>query len=289
MRRLTTLAPEELMTEAKTLGAPYDLVRWVAKQGRLPVPNFSAGGIATPADAALMMRLGAEGIFVGSGVFKKPQKVAESVPNFEVAALVWVAVGLLALLGALSLAEVAVLFPRAGGNYVFLREGYGRMAGFLFGWVEFWIIRSASLAALATIFTESLHDVLRETIGAMSEARNIELSPIFARSGGVDLVVMPAVRKSHQFAEVVGEPMGGVGQVDEAVLDGGGLGVKAHNLVAAGLVARDLRDTLLEEFLDKLRPGGFVVNQDNRRRKHFILSANLAFEVGVPELFAENV
>src|SRR6266481_417592 len=102
------------------------------------------------------------GTVIGSGVFKKPQEVAANVPNFGVAALVWVAVGLLALLGALSLAEVAVLFPRAGGNYVFLREGYGRMAGFLFGWVEFWIIRSASLAALATIFTESFHDVLIE-------------------------------------------------------------------------------------------------------------------------------
>ncbi len=70
IRRLTTLAPEELMTEAKTLGAPYDLVRWVAANGRLPVPNFSAGGIATPADAALMMQLGAEAVFVGSGIFK---------------------------------------------------------------------------------------------------------------------------------------------------------------------------------------------------------------------------
>ncbi|MGH7278655.1 MAG: pyridoxal 5'-phosphate synthase lyase subunit PdxS [Candidatus Rokuibacteriota bacterium] len=70
IRRLTMLQPEELMTEAKTLGAPYDLVRWVARHGRLPVPNFSAGGIATPADAALMMQLGAEAVFVGSGIFK---------------------------------------------------------------------------------------------------------------------------------------------------------------------------------------------------------------------------
>jgi len=70
MRRLTTLSPEELMTEAKTLGAPYELVRWVARTGKLPVPNFSAGGIATPADAALMMQLGAEAVFVGSGIFK---------------------------------------------------------------------------------------------------------------------------------------------------------------------------------------------------------------------------
>ena len=101
------------------------------------------------------------GTVIGSGVFKKPQVVAESVPYFGLAALAWILVGLLAFFGALSLAEVAVLFPRAGGNYVFLREGYGRLAGFLWGWVEFCIIRSASLAALATIFAESLSDILR--------------------------------------------------------------------------------------------------------------------------------
>src|SRR3989449_4461660 len=70
MRGVTTLSPEELMTEAKNLGAPYELVRWVARAGKLPVPNFSAGGIATPADAALMMQLGAGAVFVGSGIFK---------------------------------------------------------------------------------------------------------------------------------------------------------------------------------------------------------------------------
>src|SRR6185503_17120404 len=70
IRRLTLLGDEELMTEAKNLGAPYEIVRWVAKSGHLPVPNFSAGGIATPADAALMMQLGAEAVFVGSGIFK---------------------------------------------------------------------------------------------------------------------------------------------------------------------------------------------------------------------------
>ncbi|MCC7138492.1 MAG: pyridoxal 5'-phosphate synthase lyase subunit PdxS [Planctomycetes bacterium] len=70
MRRLTTLRPEELMRTAKDLGAPYELVRLVAQTGRLPVPNFAAGGIATPADAALMMSLGAESVFVGSGIFK---------------------------------------------------------------------------------------------------------------------------------------------------------------------------------------------------------------------------
>ena len=70
IRRLQTLAPEERMAEAKTLGAPYDLVCKVAELGRLPVPNFAAGGVATPADAALMMQLGAEAVFVGSGIFE---------------------------------------------------------------------------------------------------------------------------------------------------------------------------------------------------------------------------
>jgi len=81
MKRLTTLGPEELMTEAKNLGAPYELVRWIARTGKLPVPNFSAGGIATPADAALMMQLGAEAVFVGSGIFKSsdPAKRAKAI------------------------------------------------------------------------------------------------------------------------------------------------------------------------------------------------------------------
>jgi pyridoxal 5'-phosphate synthase pdxS subunit len=70
MKQLTVLGKEELVHEAKNLGAPLDLVEWVAEHGRLPVPNFSAGGIATPADAALVMNLGAEAVFVGSGIFK---------------------------------------------------------------------------------------------------------------------------------------------------------------------------------------------------------------------------
>src|ERR1700728_4328418 len=70
MKHLTILGKEELVHEAKNLGAPLDLVEWVAEHGKLPVPNFSAGGIATPADAALVMQLGAEAVFVGSGIFK---------------------------------------------------------------------------------------------------------------------------------------------------------------------------------------------------------------------------
>jgi pyridoxal 5'-phosphate synthase pdxS subunit len=70
MKQLTVLGKEELAREAKNLQAPLELVEWVAQHGKLPVPNFSAGGIATPADAALVMQLGAEAVFVGSGIFK---------------------------------------------------------------------------------------------------------------------------------------------------------------------------------------------------------------------------
>jgi pyridoxal 5'-phosphate synthase pdxS subunit len=70
IRRLKSMAPEELMKAAKEMGAPYELVKEVAQLGRLPVVNFAAGGIATPADAALMMQLGMDGVFVGSGIFK---------------------------------------------------------------------------------------------------------------------------------------------------------------------------------------------------------------------------
>jgi pyridoxal 5'-phosphate synthase pdxS subunit len=81
VRKLTVLSQEELMSEAKELRAPYDLVKWVAENGRLPVVLFTAGGIATPADAALMMQLGADGVFVGSGIFKsaEPGRRAEAI------------------------------------------------------------------------------------------------------------------------------------------------------------------------------------------------------------------
>ena len=81
MRRIHSMGREELMAVAKNLGAPYDLVVYVHEHGKLPVPNFSAGGIATPADAALMRQLGAEAVFVGSGIFKSedPAKRAKAI------------------------------------------------------------------------------------------------------------------------------------------------------------------------------------------------------------------
>jgi pyridoxal 5'-phosphate synthase pdxS subunit len=81
IRRLGTVGHEQLMAEAKQLGAPFELVAWVSQHGKLPVPNFAAGGISTPADAALMRQLGAEALFVGSGIFKSsnPPLVAKAI------------------------------------------------------------------------------------------------------------------------------------------------------------------------------------------------------------------
>lgn len=81
VRRVQNTPKEELMTIAKEIGAPYDLILYVHKHGRLPVVNFAAGGVATPADAALMMQLGSDGVFVGSGIFKSadPEKRAKAI------------------------------------------------------------------------------------------------------------------------------------------------------------------------------------------------------------------
>jgi pyridoxal 5'-phosphate synthase pdxS subunit len=89
IRRLGALREEELYSEAKELRAPHELVRWVAENGRLPVVTFTAGGIATPADAALCMQLGADGVFVGSGIFKssdpstRAKAIVEATTHFE--------------------------------------------------------------------------------------------------------------------------------------------------------------------------------------------------------------
>lgn len=86
IRRLAGMREDELMAEARDMQAPYELVTWVAKEGRLPVVNFAAGGVATPADAALMMQLGAEGVFVGSGIFKSDDPPARAGAIVEAAA-----------------------------------------------------------------------------------------------------------------------------------------------------------------------------------------------------------
>ncbi|WP_209125783.1 pyridoxal 5'-phosphate synthase lyase subunit PdxS [Alkalihalobacillus sp. BA299] len=81
IRKIVSMSTDELMTEAKNTGAPYEILLQIQKEGKLPVVNFAAGGVATPADAALMMQLGADGVFVGSGIFKSdnPEKFARSI------------------------------------------------------------------------------------------------------------------------------------------------------------------------------------------------------------------
>jgi len=89
IRRLTSLSTDELYEAAKELRVPYELAKFVHDNGKLPVVNFAAGGVATPADAALMMQLGAEGVFVGSGIFKSgnPEKraraIVQAVTNYK--------------------------------------------------------------------------------------------------------------------------------------------------------------------------------------------------------------
>ena len=114
VRRLGALDPDELYTEAKKLAAPLELVRWVAEQGRLPVVTFTAGGIASPADAALCMQLGADGVFVGSGIFKsgdpslRAKAIVEATTHFRDAdILARVSVGLGEAMVGISAASIA--------------------------------------------------------------------------------------------------------------------------------------------------------------------------------------
>jgi len=94
IRKITSMSKDELFEEAKQLQVPYDLIQYVNENGKLPVVNFAAGGVATPADAALMMQLGAEGVFVGSGIFKSgdPEKraaaIVQAVTNYTDAKLI---------------------------------------------------------------------------------------------------------------------------------------------------------------------------------------------------------
>lgn len=121
IRELSACRPDELNEAAKRLGAPLDLVRAVAAQGSLPVVNFAAGGIATPADAALMMQLGAEGVFVGSGIFKsgnparRAAAIVQAVTNFGDAALIaGVSEGLGEAMVGINEAEIELIMAERG-------------------------------------------------------------------------------------------------------------------------------------------------------------------------------
>ncbi|MGQ9627230.1 MAG: pyridoxal 5'-phosphate synthase lyase subunit PdxS [Anaerolineae bacterium] len=124
IRRLQNMAPEELMAAAKDLGAPYELVVEVAKLGRLPVVNFAAGGVATPADAALMMQLGMDGVFVGSGIFKssdparRAKAIVEAVTHYnEPAIIAEVSRGLGEAMPGLEIAQIPAAELMAGRGW----------------------------------------------------------------------------------------------------------------------------------------------------------------------------
>src|SRR5918994_7647365 len=94
------------------------------------------------------------GITIGSGIFRTPAVIAERVPDPVLMLSVWLLGGLISLCGALSVAELAAALPQTGGWYVYLRESWGRLAGFLFGWSELVLIRASSAGAIATVFSE---------------------------------------------------------------------------------------------------------------------------------------
>ena len=113
IKRLTTMNQDELMAASKDMGAPFDLIQQVAKSGKLPVPNFAAGGIATPADASLMMQLGAETVFVGSGIFAsedpppRAKAIVDSVAYYKDASkLVEISTGLKSAMKGLDMSEI---------------------------------------------------------------------------------------------------------------------------------------------------------------------------------------
>jgi amino acid transporter len=118
---------------------------------------------AATADAKLVRRLGfwssiglVIGITIGSGIFRTPAVIATRVPDPTLMLAVWILGGLISLCGALSVAELAASFPRTGGLFVYLREGWGRLPGFLFGWSELVLIRGSATAAISTVFSEYL-------------------------------------------------------------------------------------------------------------------------------------
>ena len=96
------------------------------------------------------------GAVIGSGIFLKPLSVAQALPSEAWIHVMWIGLGLVCLFGAFAYAELGAMFPEAGGQYAFLREGWGRMVAFLYGWTFFWVINAGTIAALALGFAENL-------------------------------------------------------------------------------------------------------------------------------------
>ncbi|MFO0905261.1 MAG: amino acid permease [Pirellulales bacterium] len=134
------------------------------------------------------------GAVIGAGVFFKARVIAQSVGRMDLVILVWVVCGLVSLCGALAVAELAAAIPHAGGQYVYLRRAYGPLAGFLWGWTEFWVLRTGSIAALAVTFATSLSSAvspwLATAAGDGGEASHVwlERSVAIAAIGALTVV-----------------------------------------------------------------------------------------------------
>lgn len=127
------------------------------------------------------------GAVIGSGVFFKANIIARSVGRMDLVVLVWVVCGLVSFSGALALAELAAAIPHAGGQYVYLRRAYGPLSGFLWGWTEFWVLRTGSIAALAVIFATAFRQSLADWLtGAVSSSPTAGAGDIVSL-GGVEL------------------------------------------------------------------------------------------------------
>jgi APA family basic amino acid/polyamine antiporter len=138
-----------------------------------PSPAPSAGGLRPVLGLVTAIAI-VVGATIGSGIFRAPKQVAISTGgSVGLILALWIVCGIVNLCGALTLAELAAMYPRAGGTYVFLREGYGRMWAFLWAWAEFWVVRSGSIAALAVAMTFSLLGLV--------EGAGIQLTPDAAR------------------------------------------------------------------------------------------------------------
>src|SRR3954464_7485295 len=109
------------------------------------------------------------GSVIGSGIFIVPARIATNVPYLGGIALVWVVGGLFSLAGALTLAELSAMLPQAGGPYVYLREAYGRLPAFLFGWAEFLVNRTGSMATLAAAFARYFAQIVPAPAGVRAE------------------------------------------------------------------------------------------------------------------------
>lgn len=170
------------------------------------------------------------GAVIGAGVFFKANIIARSVGRLDLVVLVWIVCGVVSLCGALALAELAAAIPHAGGQYVYLRRAYGPLAGFLWGWTEFWVLRTGSVAALAVTFATAFrHSIAEELLAAgwlhasSADATTWELAGWQISAAGFDRLVAITAIAALTLINIVGARWGGWVQNITTVLKAGTL------------------------------------------------------------------